>query len=48
MIHLLHGWPTAAYPIIIRLLGFLPIRNVVSARFVFAVAMPPAPEIAEV
>jgi hypothetical protein len=45
MIRLLHGWATAADPIIIHALGFSKVADIVAARFILALTMPPTPEI---
>jgi len=48
MIGLLHGWATAADPIIIHALGFSKVAEIVAARFILALTMPPTPEITKV
>jgi hypothetical protein len=44
----LHSWTTLPHPIIINALGFLTAAEVDATRFIFALTMPPMPEIAKV
>jgi hypothetical protein len=48
MIRLFHDWATAANPIIIRTLGFSTIADVIAARFILTLTMPPTPETTKV
>jgi len=41
-------WATAAYPLVIGLLGFATVANVAAARFIFALPMPQMPQITKV
>ena len=45
---LFHNRPPAAYPIIIRPIGFLTVGDVVAAGFILTLAMPPMSEMGKV
>jgi len=48
MVHSFHDWPTLSYPVFINALGLLTGLDIVAARLLFALAMPPALEVGKI